>query len=57
MFQNLTEPDKIYWKEKGWLSLPYYQPCKLNPLKKAIGNTTYIVLNKILSKADKDKSL
>lgn len=51
MSQNLTEPDKKYWKEKGWLSLPYYYPCKINPIKKAIGNTTYKTLNKILSKA------
>lgn len=36
-FDEALEPDKTYYKEKGWLESDYYYPVRINPLRKLMG--------------------
>jgi multimeric flavodoxin WrbA len=40
-----------YWKAKGWLDEPYYYPCKLSLLKRAVGAGFSRLFLKIISRA------
>lgn len=47
--RNINGLDEAYWMENGWYSQPYYFTCKINVVKKALGNITYGFLNKVMN--------
>lgn len=48
--RKLIGLDKEYWDSKSWDKEVYYFKCKINPIKKVIGATTYSFLNKVINK-------
>lgn len=37
--QYLNGLDSAYWREKQWLDRPYFYPCRVSPLRRAVSGT------------------
>lgn len=48
--RNKISIDKEYWDKKNWDKSQYYFNCKINPFKRAVGSSTFKILNKIINK-------
>lgn len=40
--------DAEYWEQQGWNKSCYFYPCKINPVKKVLGNITFSFLNRVI---------
>lgn len=47
---NILPLDHIFWKEKGYIKKTYYYDCRINLLKKIIGNLYYKMLSYFINK-------
>ena len=45
--------DFTHWRDNGWIGMPYYYECKINPLNRLMGAYYYWMLLKILGNAVK----